>query len=541
MLKAFYKTDLPVNNPVKPSADGLSLETYSGPPLTIGNELDKLAMNVGVGRLFGGVHWRSDHEHAVRLGELIALRVLQDLARTYNEDFVGFQVRTFGGNTLTVGATTPELPNHVSSVTGLSIVDASGQPVAGYEELKNGMALRLDALPAGWKLRVNTFPATVGSVRVVVDGGTWHDNTAPYTVDPAAPVMTPGAHVLVATPYSGANGSGLGGVPFFLRLQVVDTYWTRTGSLKTGRMNHSAVLLRNGRVLVGPSYAPATAELFNPTTGTWSYTGSTVQNRTSYTTTLLDDGKVLLVGGERGQLKPTETELYDPAAGTWAVSGSLNVGRSHHTATLLKDKRVLVLGGFAPSGQSSLTEVYDPVTQVWTTLPDRVVAAGHTATLLSNGQVLVVGGNWGQPQAWLFNPTTDTLTSIPPPGDAFINHTATLMPNGEVLVAGGLRSWLYTPNTGSWTRRGDLSVKRDFHTATLLPNGRVLLTGGDLGTELLRDAELYDPATGAWTPTAPMIDPRRNHTATLLPSGQVLIAGSNDFNAPSQSCELYTP
>lgn len=62
---------------------------------------------------------------------------------------------------------------------------------------------------------------------------------------------------------------------------------------------------------------------------------------------------------------PTEghlasAELYDPATGTWSVTGSLNQYRDNHTATLLPDGTVLVAGGDAGSllGLTS-AELYD--------------------------------------------------------------------------------------------------------------------------------------------------------------------------------------
>ncbi|OJT16513.1 hypothetical protein BO221_49515 [Archangium sp. Cb G35] len=543
MLKAFFKTDLPVQNPVVPSADGLSLVPYTGPALTIENELDKLAMNVGVGRLFGGVHWRTDHENAVRLGELIALRVLQDLARTYNEDFSGFQVRTFGGNVLTIHATTPVLPNHVSAVTGFSIVDGNGQPVPGYEELRNGMTLRAVDLPHGCRLQVNTFPAAVGSVRIVCDGVTQYDNAVPYTLSSGV-LLTPGTHTLVATPFSGADGSGLGGVPLFLRFQT-ENHWVRTGFLNGGRMNHRAVLLPNGKVLVGPTYSLTTTELYEPATGQWSYTDGAKHFRANYTATLLQNGKVLIAGGATFQNKPTETELYDPDTGTWTVSGSMIRGREYHTATLLLDGRVLVVGGYADNstGYGDLVEAYDPAAGTWSSLPAAPWNQGqHTATLLQDGRVLVVGGNWNTPLAALFHPTTNTWSVTNPPGEPLMSHTATLLSDGRVLVAGGSQhSWLYSPSTGNWTQQGDLSVARANHTATLLSGDRVLLTGGEDANGLIRDAELYDPVTGTWARTSPMFEHRRAHSATLLPNGKVLVAGSNGYNSPDSSCELYTP
>jgi hypothetical protein len=224
MLKAFVREDLTVKNPVVPSADGLSLVPYTGPALTVLNELDKLASNVGVGRLFAGVHYRSDHEHAVRLGELIALRALQDLTRTYHENFSGFQVRTFGGNTLTITPTGPSLPNHVSSIQGFTLVNPqTGSPVPGYESLRDRAILYREELPSSVDIRASTFPSTVGSVRFTYDGTTCHTNIAPYGLAQALGTpLTPGvgSHVLTATPFSGGGGSGLGGVPASVRFRV---------------------------------------------------------------------------------------------------------------------------------------------------------------------------------------------------------------------------------------------------------------------------------------------------------------------------------
>lgn len=55
--------------------------------VTVGGELDKLASNVALGRNFGGVHYRSDGEHGILLGEELAIRFLQDNLRIYREKF----------------------------------------------------------------------------------------------------------------------------------------------------------------------------------------------------------------------------------------------------------------------------------------------------------------------------------------------------------------------------------------------------------------------------------------------------------------------
>jgi len=53
--------------------------------MTVGSELDKLASNIAHARMFGGVHFRSDGERGIRLGEQAAIRFLQDHLRSYPE------------------------------------------------------------------------------------------------------------------------------------------------------------------------------------------------------------------------------------------------------------------------------------------------------------------------------------------------------------------------------------------------------------------------------------------------------------------------
>jgi hypothetical protein len=58
---------------------------------TIKCELDKVASNVAIGRSWGGVHYRSDGEHGILLGEQIAIEYLRNYIRTYAEEFRNFR------------------------------------------------------------------------------------------------------------------------------------------------------------------------------------------------------------------------------------------------------------------------------------------------------------------------------------------------------------------------------------------------------------------------------------------------------------------
>jgi hypothetical protein len=102
MLKAMFNESFVIPSPVVPSDDGLTLVPYSGPPLTVGGELNKLAANVSLGREACGVHYRSDGVEAMRLGEEIALSMLRDVATLYNEPFAGFSLTRFDGTPITI-------------------------------------------------------------------------------------------------------------------------------------------------------------------------------------------------------------------------------------------------------------------------------------------------------------------------------------------------------------------------------------------------------------------------------------------------------
>lgn len=55
-----------------------------------------------MGRNFGGIHYRSDASAGVRLGEEVAISVLEDLVNTFNEDFDGFRFTRFDGSEVTI-------------------------------------------------------------------------------------------------------------------------------------------------------------------------------------------------------------------------------------------------------------------------------------------------------------------------------------------------------------------------------------------------------------------------------------------------------
>jgi hypothetical protein len=106
VLKAWFNEDFVIPNPVKPSADGLSLLPYvvgvDGPPLTLGGELNKLAHNLSWGRDMSGVHWRADDLSGDFQGEEVVIRLLREERSIYPEPFAGFTLKKFDGTVITI-------------------------------------------------------------------------------------------------------------------------------------------------------------------------------------------------------------------------------------------------------------------------------------------------------------------------------------------------------------------------------------------------------------------------------------------------------
>lgn len=327
--------------------------------------------------------------------------------------------------------------------------------------------------------------------------------------------------------------------------------WTNTGSLNTPRTAHTATLLASGQVLVvggedaGNNFLTS-AELYNPVSGNWAVAGSTATPRIGHTATLLPNGEVLVAGGYLGvdqhyqAIYTATAELYDPSHGTWKPTGSMTVARALHGATLLQNGQVLVAGG---TNATTSAELYDPSKGTWTptgSLPNFHLVA---LTLLRDGRALAVdesGSSYTPGQ--LYDPSTRGWTATT---NIYYSHTGAstaLLSNGDVLVYGNKFSCYagesYNPSTNIWARTmGQCGNAISFGPLALLGTGKVLLAGGAVmysGKSFpTTNCRLYDPSTNSWSVTGSLMQSVR-HSATRLLNGQVLAVGGTD-------AEVYTP
>ena len=381
--------------------------------------------------------------------------------------------------------------------------------------------------------------------------------------------------LLVAGGTSDGSDSGASNQAFLYDPRTGD--WVETGVMRASRKGHFAVLLQNGRVLVGGGKNGSgflnTSEIYDPATQTWALTGAMIQPRHRASATLLANatnasgnsrnGFVLAVGGESQSPAVLDTaEYFNPATGQWkATANKLSRARVAHTATLLTGGDVMIAGGYStPSQPVTDVDVYDPLADKWkTTNSMKTARFGHTATMLTNRKVLVAGGVGANgaalSSAEIFDAPSQTWTLEPnamPQARAF--HSASLLPNGSLFVVGGFASLsgaannvgiVYSPDSRLWASAGTFGEARGAHTATILANARVLIAGGASDgslTSALSTVEFFDPAVGKWlTQGSTLNQLRYDHTATLLANGKVLFAGGRDSNGSMKSVELYDP
>ncbi|MET7717591.1 DUF6603 domain-containing protein [Streptomyces sp. NPDC005407] len=402
-----------------------------------------------------------------------------------------------------------------------------------------------DAL-AEW---VAADPSLAGTLHVIPESEVAAPLTKPGTWSPEAPapaeaagtdaVRLSGGTVLLAGGRD-RTGKALATASLF---DPVRKTWKAAKALLAARHQHTVTPLPDGRVLVAGGRGAdgallETAEVYDPVADTWTAVAPLTTARSAHSATPLSTGKVLIAGGTgsrqgKGEYSLASAEVFDPKSGTWeATKQPMGDARSGHRAVALRDsgRHVLVVGGALATGggEAALAycELYDPVADTWAPAASLATPRkGHRATLLADGTVLVTGGDApGVPVAGRFtlagpesveryNPTANTWTAVTRlPGGGRSGHQAVLLRTGKVLLLGGAGgpaftagyrgAALYDPAAGSWTATGGLATGRRDFTAVELADGRVLATGGvvrsgiaapDGGDVLTATTEIYTP------------------------------------------------
>jgi IPT/TIG domain/Bacterial Ig-like domain (group 2)/Galactose oxidase, central domain len=490
---------------------------------------------------------------------------------------------TFNGTTATPTSWSPtQISAMVPSgaTTGALVVTASGLGVSGGTftvETVSSIAVTPSSLslPIG---SVQQYIATVtysdGSKQSLGPNAAWSSSNTSISTISATGVLTAGnsqGQTTVQAAFGSANSS--------TTVTINGSTFVRVGSLFTARVSHTATLLPNGNVLIvggedceGTCAILSSAELYNPATESFTTTGSLGTAREDHTATLLQNGKVLIAGGDNfqgGGASLASAELYDPATGTFTSTGTMNQSQDFHTATLLNNGTVLIAGGHyfgGGQGGASDNEIYDPVAGTFSATGNFLTTRqGPSSSLLGDGTVLVAGGSDASGNylgsAEIYNPSTGTFTGTASLNTARLYDAATPLNSGSVFFVGGdyysttsldpvlATSELYDPVAKTFTLSSSMALPRASHTVTLLSGGSVLVVGGQ--TPVVVDgqptevntgtAEIFNTTSKTFTGAGSLQDPRSDHTATLLNDGTILVVGGFDSSGGVlATAELYT-
>ncbi|MEQ1919193.1 MAG: kelch repeat-containing protein, partial [Elusimicrobiota bacterium] len=257
--------------------------------------------------------------------------------------------------------------------------------------------------------------------------------------------------------------------------------------MNVARYNHTATLLNDGRVLVCGGQDAAGAAIIGADSCEFYTAGATcadpgafttapniLQGRYNHTATLLKDGRVWFAGGRNPLIVATggylsTTERFDPISNTFQSASPLIEARAHHTPTLMGDGKALVVGGynnrqlFANYGMTESAEIYDPISN--SVAPAAVLAArrmGHSSVLSANGEVTSFGGLGNITTTYInpsiaFEPGSIISFNAPAAPFASINGTTGLIPitfplstevSGEIMDG---EIWMSSPTVHpSW-------------------------------------------------------------------------------------------
>ena len=255
----------------------------------------------------------------------------------------------------------------------------------------------------------------------------------------------------------------------------------------------------------------------------------------------LHTGKILMYGGETHG--GTSATVWDPETATLRpVPAPYNVFCSGHSA--LADGRILVVGGHDHAGGvlgSNRAAIFDPVSESWTSVPSMTYRRWYpTATTLPDGRILVTSGATtcfeciaDVPE--VYDPRTNAWTQLTAARLAFPYYPFIfVLPDGRILNAGAgeqpAPARTLNLATQQWTTIDSVVV--DGGSAVMYRPGQVLKSGTSATTDVSNDPaealtyvlDMTTP-TPAWRQTSSMALPRAYHTLTVLPDGNVLVTG----------------
>jgi hypothetical protein len=236
------------------------------------------------------------------------------------------------------------------------------------------------------------------------------EKTAEMTVerDEMASVALPGGKVLIAGGYDDAGGKGHPLKSAEVFNPQTGTFEPLAAEMTVERDGPAATLLSSGKVLIvgGDEIVGnelKSAELYNPATQTFEkVAGEMVTARYEPAAVTLPSGKVLVAGGYNHTVKPSAylatAELFNPETGTFepleGATHELVERRDEVGAVLLPSGRALIAGGYNGLAQLKSLELFNPATNTFELAPTQLAEprTGPGLVQFADGRLFAVGG-----------------------------------------------------------------------------------------------------------------------------------------------------
>ncbi len=296
-----------------------------------------------------------------------------------------------------------------------------------------------------------------------------------------------------------ADGSAANRVTVSLLSSPAAGAWARRAELPEANSEMS-VSEADGKIYVLGGYPSnritvASVQVYNPVANTWRLT-TPMPVALNHTMSANVNGKIYIIGGQptatgAGPFVDTVYE-FDPATERWTTRAPMPTARGGGAAAVLNGK-IYVAGGRPPGGNHFA--VFDPADNTWQTLPALPTQRNHLGAATIGGKIYVIGGRFGAgfdseqtDRIEIFDPATNTWTAgapMPHPRGG-LNVAAAygclhlFGGEGDSSVPSGVHADhdLYNPVTNTWTTLAPMPTPVHGVTGSVFANGLIYLPGG---------------------------------------------------------------
>lgn len=277
--------------------------------------------------------------------------------------------------------------------------------------------------------------------------------------------------------------------------------------------------LEDGRIVVAGGHNEngdgiRDTNIFNPATNTWTKAADMSQARWYPSVTTLNNNNAVAISGSSTSTDWSDIpEVYNPVTNTWTQISGVNTSDMRDIMYphpyVLPDGTLYVI-----SPSTGVVRKLDVSGKKWITMSSAPFV--NNATVMYRiGKFMISGGGPDGANS-IKNTAVIDLTSASPSWKNTASmayprfqHNLIILPDGNVLAVGGaktadkgstdgtLQAELWNPTTETWTTMASMTDPRMYHSiAMLMPDGRVLSAGGGRygTTNNYLTAQYYSPA-----------------------------------------------